>query len=94
VFRSVIGSIRQAIFGSPRFESRVRTAESRSIADLWVALLIDHGIPARCTAQLSSGFMGDGMPHDILVREVDLQEATRILTAYWKDESESSREDQ
>ena len=38
--------------------------------------------------------MGDGMAHDILVREVDLEEAKRILTAYWEDESESRTEDQ
>ena len=94
VLRSLITSIRQWVFGASRFESCVRTAESRSIADLWVDLLVDHGIPARCTAQLSSGFMGDGMAHDILVREVDREEAKRILAAYWEDESESRTEDQ
>ncbi len=55
---------------------------------------MDHGIPARCTAQLSSGFMGDGMAHDILVREGDLEEAKRILAAYWDDEFEIRTEDQ
>ena len=94
MLRSLIASIRKLVFGPSRFEGHVRTGESRAIADLWVSLLMDHGIPARCTAQLSSGFMGDGMAHDILVREGDLEEAKRILAAYWDDEFEIRTEDQ
>jgi hypothetical protein len=94
VFSGLIASIRKVMVGDSWFESLVRTAESRSIAVLWVSLLFDHDIPARVTSQLSSAFMGDGMAHGIFVREVDAQEAKRILAAYWDDQSAEVGHDQ
>lgn len=94
MFNGLIASIRKVMLGVSDFESFVRTAESRSIADLWVGLLFDHDIPARVTSQLSSTFMGDGMAHDIFVREVDAEKAKRILAAYWDDQPAEVRHDQ
>lgn len=75
--------LRVALLGEPSSERVVRTAPTRAVAELWVNLLGDHGIPARAVPALPSSFMGDGMQHRLIVRSEHVDEAERILRALW-----------
>ena len=75
--------LRRFIFGEPSSESVIRTASSRTVAELWVNLLHDHGIPARAVPPLPASFMGDGMQHRLIVRTEHAEEAERILRTLW-----------
>ncbi len=75
--------LRHALLGEPSSECLLRTAPTRAVAELWVNLLGDHGIPARAVPALPSSFMGDGMQHRVIVRSEHVDEAERILRALW-----------
>ena len=75
--------LRRALLGEPSTERVLRTAPTRAVAELWVNLLGDHGIPARAVPALPSSFMGDGMQHRLIVRGEHVHEAERILRALW-----------
>ncbi len=66
-------------------EAILRSTPSYSIAALWVNVLADHGIPARCASDLASSFMGDGVDHRVIVRADQAEEATQVLAALWAD---------
>lgn len=75
--------LRSVLLGEPSSECVLRTAPTRAVAELWVNLLGDHGIPARAVPALPSSFMGDGMQHRLIVRGEQVDEAERILRALW-----------
>lgn len=75
--------VRRLVLGEPAGERVIRTAPTRAIAELWVSLLGDHGIPARAVPPLPSSFMGDGMQHRLIVRAEHADEAEHILRALW-----------
>lgn len=75
--------LRRLILGEPSNECVLRTADTRAVADLWVNLLANHGIPGRAVPALPASFMGDGMQHRLIVRSQDAVEAEAILRAYW-----------
>ncbi len=74
---------RRLVLGEPSGDQVIRTAPTRAIAELWVSLLGDHGIPARAVPPLPTSFMGDGMQHRLIVRAEHAEEAERILRALW-----------
>lgn len=78
-----LSRLRRLVFGEPSGECVLRTAPTRAVAELWVNLLGDHGIPARAVPPLPSSFMGDGMQHCLIVRAEHADEAERILRALW-----------
>ncbi len=75
--------LRRLVLGDPAGEQVIRTAPTRAVAELWVSLLGDHGIPARAVPPLPTSFMGDGMQHRLIVRAEHAEEAERILRALW-----------
>lgn len=75
--------LRRLVLGKPSGELVLRTAPTRVVAELWVSLLGDHGIPARAVPALPASFMGDGMQHRVIVRGEHADEAERILRALW-----------
>lgn len=81
--RPWLARLRRLVLGEPSGEQVIRTAPTRAVADLWVNLLADHGIPARAVPALPTSFMGDGMQHRLIVRSEDAVEAERILRALW-----------
>ncbi len=78
-----LASLHRLVFGEPAGDRVIRTAPTRAIAELWVSLLGDHGIPARAVPPLPTSFMGDGMQHRLIVRAEHAEEAERILRALW-----------
>lgn len=81
--RRWLASLRRLVLGEPSGDRVIRTAPTRAIAELWVSLLGDHGIPARAVPPLPTSFMGDGMQHRLIVRAEHAEEAERILRALW-----------
>lgn len=75
--------LRRLLLGEPSDERVIRTAPTRAVAELWVNLLGDHGVPARAVPALPASFMGDGMQHRLIVRAEHADEAQRILCAFW-----------
>ncbi len=75
--------LRRLILGEPSNECVLRTAATRAVAELWLNLLADHGVPARVASALPANFMGDGIQHRLIVRSNDAEEAEAILRAYW-----------
>ena len=75
--------LRRLLLGESSRERVIRTAPTRAVAELWVNLLGDHGIPARAVPPLPASFMGDGMQHRLIVRAEHADEAERILRALW-----------
>ena len=75
--------LRRLVLGEPSGERTVRTAPTRAVAELWVSMLDDHGIPARAVPALPTSFMGDGMQHRLIVRTEHAEEAERILRELW-----------
>lgn len=75
--------LRRLLLGEPSDERVIRTAPTRAVAELWVNLLGDHGIPARAVPALPASFMGDGMQHRLIVHAKQADEAERILRALW-----------
>ena len=77
--------LRRRLLGEPSSERVIRTAPTRAVANLWVNLLGDHGVPARAAPALPASFMGDGIQHSLIVRAEHADEAERILRALWDD---------
>lgn len=75
--------LRRLLLGEPSDERTIRTAPTRAVAEIWISLLGDHGIPARAVPALPASFMGDGIQHKLIVRTGDVAEAERILQALW-----------
>ena len=75
--------LRRLLLGEPSSECVLRTAPTRAVAELWVNLLGDHGVPARAVPALPASFMGDGIQHRLIVRAEHADEAERILRALW-----------
>ena len=75
--------LRRLLLGAPSDERTIRTAPTRAVAEIWINLLGDHGVPARAVPALPASFMGDGMQHKLIVRTEDIEEAERILRALW-----------
>ena len=75
--------LRRRLFGEPSDECVVRTAPTRAVAELWVNLLGEHGVPARAAPALPASFMGDGIQHRLIVRAEQADEAEQILRALW-----------
>lgn len=75
--------LRRLVLGEPSDERTLRTAPTRAVAEIWINLLGDHGIPARAVPALPASFMGDGIQHNLIVRGEDVAEAERILAALW-----------
>ena len=75
--------MRRLLLGEPSNERAIRTAPTRAVAEIWVSLLSDHGLPARAVPTLPTGFMGDGVQHRLIVRAEDAEEAERILRVLW-----------
>ncbi|MDE2901718.1 MAG: hypothetical protein OXP73_01675 [Chloroflexota bacterium] len=75
--------LRRLVLGEPSNEQLIRTAPTRAVAEIWVNLLGDHGIPARAIPALPASFMGDGMSHRLVVRAEHADEAEQILRALW-----------
>ena len=75
--------LRRLLLGDPSSECVLRTAPTRAVAEMWVNLLGDHGVPARAAPALPASFMGDGVQHRLIVRAEHAEEAERILRALW-----------
>ena len=75
--------LRRLLLGEPSNECTIRTAPTRAVAEIWINLLGDHGIPARAVPALPASFMGDAIQHRLIVRTEDVDEAERILQALW-----------
>lgn len=81
--QSWLARLRRLLLGEPSDERTIRTAPTRAVAEIWINLLGDHGIPARAMPALPASFMGDGIQHNLIVRTEDEEEAERILQALW-----------